>query len=61
MNQKVFLIPERSFLSIEFQKNCEATNIGDFSLRRIINNAVENYADQLEENLPVILLTIMIF
>ena len=33
-------------------KELRNKNIGDFSLRRIINNAVENYADQLEENLP---------
>ena len=33
-------------------KELRSKNIGDFSLRRIINNAVESYADQLEENLP---------
>jgi len=33
-------------------KELRSKNIGDFSLRRIINNAVENYAGQIEENLP---------
>jgi len=33
-------------------KELRTTNIGDFSLRRIINNAVENYLDKLEETLP---------
>ena len=33
-------------------KELRSKNIGDFSLRKIINNAVENYAEQLEENLP---------
>ncbi len=33
-------------------KELKQTNIGDLSLRRIINNAVENYADKLEETLP---------
>ncbi len=32
-------------------KELKEKNIGDFSLRRIINNAVENYADLLEETL----------
>ena len=33
-------------------KELRTTNIGDFSLRRIISSAVELYADQLEETLP---------
>ncbi len=33
-------------------KELKAKSIGDFSLRRIISNAVENYADYLEETLP---------
>jgi ATP-dependent DNA helicase RecG len=33
-------------------KELRTTNIGDLSLRRIINNAVENYLENLEENLP---------
>ncbi len=33
-------------------KELKATAIGDFSLRKIISNAVENYADNLEETLP---------
>lgn len=33
-------------------KELRSKNIGDFSLRKIISNAVEKYADQLEENLP---------
>jgi ATP-dependent DNA helicase RecG len=34
-------------------KELKTGNIGDLSLRRIINLAVENYADQIEETLPV--------
>jgi ATP-dependent DNA helicase RecG len=34
-------------------KELRTTNIGDLSLRRIINNAVENYLENLEENLPL--------
>jgi len=33
-------------------KELRNKNIGDFSLRRIINNAVENYAEYLDETLP---------
>ncbi len=33
-------------------KELKNTNIGDFSLRRIISSAVENYADKLDETLP---------
>lgn len=33
-------------------KELRNKNIGDFSLRRIISNAVENYADYLDETLP---------
>ncbi len=33
-------------------KELRTTNIGDLSLRRIINRAVEDYADYLEETLP---------
>ncbi len=33
-------------------KELRTTNIGDFSLRRIISNAVENYLDNLKETLP---------
>jgi len=33
-------------------KELKAKNLGDLSLRRIINFAVENYADHLDENLP---------
>ncbi len=33
-------------------KELRTTNIGDLSLRRIINHAVEDYADYLEETLP---------
>lgn len=33
-------------------KELKEKNIGDFSLRKIISNAVENYADMLEETLP---------
>ncbi|HVO72592.1 MAG TPA: ATP-dependent DNA helicase RecG, partial [Ignavibacteriaceae bacterium] len=32
-------------------KELKATNIGDFSLRKIINSAVENFADQMPETL----------
>jgi ATP-dependent DNA helicase RecG len=32
-------------------KELKATNIGDFSLRRIINSAVENFADHVSETL----------
>jgi len=37
-------------------KELKATNIGDFSLRRIINSAVENFADQIEETLNEIVI-----
>ena len=33
-------------------KELKSKNIGDFSLRKIISYAVENYADKLEETLP---------
>lgn len=33
-------------------KELKATNIGDLSLRSIINNAVQKYADKVEESLP---------
>ncbi len=33
-------------------KELRTTNIGDLSLRRIINHAVEDYADYLDETLP---------
>ena len=33
-------------------KELRAKSIGDFSLRKIINYAVENYADSIEETLP---------
>jgi ATP-dependent DNA helicase RecG len=33
-------------------KELKALSIGDFSLRKIIHNAVENYADYLDETLP---------
>lgn len=33
-------------------KELKARNIGDFSLRKIISFAVENYADEIEETLP---------
>lgn len=33
-------------------KELKARNIGDFSLRRIIDYAVEHYADEIEETLP---------
>lgn len=33
-------------------KQLKETNIGDFSLRRIINNAVELYASEIQETLP---------
>jgi ATP-dependent DNA helicase RecG len=33
-------------------KELRTTNLGDLNLRRIINFAVENYADHLEETLP---------
>ena len=33
-------------------KELKTTNIGDLSLRRIINHAVESYADSIEETLP---------
>lgn len=33
-------------------RELKARNIGDFSLRRIIASAVEQYADQIEETLP---------
>ncbi|MDO8550601.1 MAG: DEAD/DEAH box helicase, partial [Ignavibacteria bacterium] len=33
-------------------KELRTTNIGDFSIRRIVHNAVENYYEHLEENLP---------
>lgn len=33
-------------------KELKARNIGDFSLRKIIAYAVENYADEIEETLP---------
>lgn len=38
-------------------KELKARNIGDFSLRRIIAYAVENYADEIEETLPEEILT----
>jgi ATP-dependent DNA helicase RecG len=34
-------------------KELKSGNIGDLSLRRIINLAVENYADQIDETLPL--------
>lgn len=34
-------------------KELRTSNIGDLSLRRIINNAVENYSEHIEETLPV--------
>lgn len=37
-------------------KELKDTAIGDFSLRKIISYAVENFADKLEETLPVYLL-----
>lgn len=33
-------------------KELRAANLGDFSLRRIIHQAVENYADEVRETLP---------
>lgn len=33
-------------------KELKSKNIGDFSLRKIVNNAVETFADKLEETLP---------
>lgn len=33
-------------------KELKSTNLGDISLRRIINNAVENYVECIEETLP---------
>ena len=33
-------------------KELRTTNIGDFSIRRIVHNAVKNYYEYLEENLP---------
>ncbi len=33
-------------------KELKSKNIGDFSIRRIVSYAVENYADKLEETLP---------
>ncbi|HED38305.1 MAG TPA: DNA helicase RecG, partial [Ignavibacteria bacterium] len=33
-------------------KELKSKNIGDLSLRKIIHNAVENYADYLDESLP---------
>lgn len=33
-------------------KELKGTNLGDLSLRRILNNAVENYVQYLEETLP---------
>lgn len=33
-------------------KELRSKNIGDFSLRKIISGAVENYADQIKETLP---------
>jgi len=37
-------------------KELKSGNIGDFSLRRIIHNAVEKYVDKLEETLPNIII-----
>lgn len=37
-------------------KELKETAIGDFSLRKIISSAVENYADSLEETLPEFLI-----
>lgn len=37
-------------------KDLRSTNIGDLSLRRLLHNAVENYAAYLEETLPTDLL-----
>lgn len=34
-------------------KDLRSTNIGDLSLRRLLHNAVENYAEYLEETLPI--------
>ncbi|MDQ7818289.1 MAG: ATP-dependent DNA helicase RecG [Melioribacteraceae bacterium] len=33
-------------------KDLRAANLGDFSLRRIINNAVDNYSEKIQETLP---------
>lgn len=37
-------------------KDLRSTNIGDLSLRRLLHNAVENYAEYLKETLPTDLL-----
>lgn len=37
-------------------KELKLSNLGDLSIRRILNSAVENYADLLTENLPQFLL-----
>jgi ATP-dependent DNA helicase RecG len=38
------------------QKELRESNLGDLSLRRIINQAVEAYSDQLQESLPAFLI-----
>ncbi len=51
--EKSFLHTGKIIPFYRIPKELKSGNIGDLSLRRIINLAVENYADQIEETLPV--------
>ncbi len=49
---KAFLHTGKIIPFYKLPKELKSTYIGDLGLRKIINNAVENYADQLTETLP---------
>jgi len=51
--EKRFLHTGKIIPFYRIPKELKSGNIGDLSLRRIINLAVENYADQIDETLPV--------
>jgi ATP-dependent DNA helicase RecG len=50
--EKNFLNTGKIIPFYRIPKELRARNIGDFSLRRIISNAVEQYVDEVEETLP---------
>jgi ATP-dependent DNA helicase RecG len=50
--EKSFLHTGKIIPFYRIPKQLRTKNIGDFSLRKIIRYAVENYADELEETLP---------
>jgi len=50
--EKSFLHTGKIIPFYRIPKELKSGNIGDLSLRRIINLAVENYVDQVEETLP---------